>query len=448
MENTMKKFTPPHCGPKTPEPEVTTCWPVHTICAPPDDGVQYAIEEVDGVATYVPIGDTHCHDESNVKIARDFSQLPANDPFASAPANQQEHNVLVENCIREIKDGSIFNFSIDDDNNITWTVNGVSTTVSVAAPIIRLTESQDGSEHRLFVNGVLVDTVVDMDTVSGELSFQPNANNGTDVFVGGTLIYTIPDTDTVINQTGNNYEFVEGGQVIGTITTIPDTDTTLVLGTQTVNADGSVEQCFTTVAADGSFPNGQDDQCFTLPAPSASDDTFFRTQIECINDDVQVTETDQDGNVVSGPTKFTAVLDTVRLIHGVLPVKSVPDVDWETVGTTTLTNDSDKAQRWIAVEFGGVTASAANNAYTHQTQLLIGGAGGQGLSGGLGTLVHDNPDNYANPSQEAHGVYRITTAANSVTTVDWQKRHTVIDGGTTRDTTSVVIFFKAELCHI
>ena len=271
-----------------------------------------------------------------------YSPTIADGPLSSAETSAQALD-LTNQCLKDIKDGSIFDFSIDDDNNITWTVDGVSTTISVSTPVVRLRESADGSEHRLFVNGILIDTIVDSDTISptytiGEdvngdtilladgvqvgnsvpdsdtvspaLSFAPNASNGTDVLIGGavvytipdkdtispemtfapnpnggtdvsidgTLVYTIPDNDTISPQTtlvqnGNVYDVLVGGVSIGEITTIPDTDTntTLVTGTQTINADGSIEQCFTTVAADGSFPNGADDQCFTLPAPTDND---------------------------------------------------------------------------------------------------------------------------------------------------------------------------------
>ena len=48
-----------------------------------------------------------------------------------------------------------------------------------------------------------------------------------------------------------------------------NTDTRLVIGSQTTNADGSIAQCFTTTAIDGSAPNGPDDVCFVIPTSAS-----------------------------------------------------------------------------------------------------------------------------------------------------------------------------------
>lgn len=338
---------------------------------------------------------------------------------------------LVSQCLKDIKDGSLFDFSVSGDD-ITWTVNGVSTTVSISHPVVSLvdngssfsltvdggvvqtinfpvvsvSENTDGSMENILVNGVIVGTFADNDTISsahpnytiGEdnsgntvlyengvpvgvaidndtistphpvlsftpnaingtdvlingilvytifdndtvssphpvyafeenaagdlevsldgvviatiidsdtvstphpvMTFSPNSTNGTDVLVDGVVVYTIPNTDVVITQSGNTYTFVEGGNIVGTIDTIPDTDTSLTLGTQTVNPDGSITQCFTTTALDGSTPNGLDDVCFVIPATSSTENTSTDNSIVVNGDDLSAKAAYSDGSPI------------------------------------------------------------------------------------------------------------------------------------------------------
>lgn len=366
------------------------------MSALPDD----LCNDADFIAALTSKINTDNQNECEVEIVRDFSQLPSNDPYASAPANQKEHNIITENCIRDMKSGSLFTFSINASGDaITWGVNGNNTTVSILYPVVNLVEDASGGAHSLTVDGVVVATVTDADTISSLTTYAPNPTNGTDilvdgvvvytipdndtisavttyelqsngttnvlvdgvvvynipdtdtdtvsptttyapnagggtdvlvdgvivytipdedtvspvttyapnptngtdilvdgvvvytvpdndtvspattyaanpnggtdVLVNGTVVHTIPDTDVIINQTSpNEFTFTEGGDLLGVINTIPDTDHCLAIGVGVELFDGRFRQCFTTTSKlDGSTPNGPNDVCFDIPAP-------------------------------------------------------------------------------------------------------------------------------------------------------------------------------------
>ena len=150
-------------------------------------------------------------------------------------------------------------------------------TVSPAAPEYTFSDDANG-DLQVFLNGNLISTIDDQDTISPApivVTYRTTANGDTEVLNDGVVVHTIQRTTAVINQVSDNeYQLVVNGQVSGTFDTIPDTDQGAILGSRTVNADGSITQCFTTVwmshptIAAGTPVTTVDDICFDIPARS------------------------------------------------------------------------------------------------------------------------------------------------------------------------------------
>lgn len=290
--------------------------------------------------------------------AQTAAQVPYEPADATGPLGATKNVAaaldLANQCLKGIKDGSIFDFQISGDT-ITWTVNGNPLTVDVTHPVLAQVSNDDGTnsltvdgvavytsplftfstavngDHELYADGVLVGlwddadtvssphpdyslekdlatgyislikdgvivaTVVDNDTVSTphpEMTFSPNALNGTDVLIDGVVVYTIPDSDTdvVITQTGPNEYTLIEGGV-----TVGVINTIPDTDTDTVLVAGAQ-----TVNPDGSIT-----QCFTTT------DTTDNSTPNGLND-VCFTIPSASGNT----STFSANAATRSYVHG------------------------------------------------------------------------------------------------------------------------------------
>ena len=144
---------------------------------------------------------------------------------------------------------------------LTLTDNDAGTpdvTVNLAALISQVVNNNDGSYTHTSGDGSVTVINVLGDTAGNLLNFSPN---------GGVSVLAIDVVTGICNDT------VTKDALIACLGSDVGADSSIIEGTQTVNPDGSVTQCFTTVwvshptIAAGTPVTAVDDVCFTIPKP-------------------------------------------------------------------------------------------------------------------------------------------------------------------------------------